>query len=217
MILRIDFDSHRFKTWLSDLEKKQIPYATSRAMNDTAKLAVLALRKEAKNKLTLRRKGWFERKINFIASQKKQKTIQTIVYADSEWAEINESENPKRAAGAKKLTKPWKIRDTPEMIINKSKRVGTLMDRIKKEKKFKRSKSRKKPKPFLFKTKKGKHAIAIRRGNDRLPIDILYLFEREVKWRQKFKFTDVSEKTFNKIFRYRFRVRFDQAVRSPKK
>ena len=217
MILRIDFDSHRFKTWLSDLEKKQIPYATSRAMNDASKVAVLAAREHAKKQLTIRKNGFFEKGINYVPTRKTDKPIRAIIYSKSKWAERNETDSPITKSQGKKLSKPWKIRETPLSLVKRSEYASALVGKIKNEKSKKRKRKSSKNKSFMIRTKKRKIAIVKREGKNRKPLVFLYVFEKEIKWKQKFKFEENVTRIVRGIFAKRFETRFKESMRSPKK
>lgn len=197
MILRIDFDSHRFKTWLSDLEKKQIPYAISGALNGVAFRAQRAIRANLKKKYTLRNK-YTEKSIR--VEKAKKNNLQSIVGTEADYLLEHETGGIFKNKKSRNYSVPQQVRRTKRGIVSKSKYPSRL-----KSKNIRLTNAKNRKGKILLQFQKGKKPI------------VLWAFEPQKKIKKTLFFQETAEKIGTKYMPIEFQKSFEYAMRTAKK
>lgn len=120
--------------YLNDVQKKQVPYATSRAMNDALVAAQNDIVAELPRRFTLRKKWWLKQQPTGIKVQFTRKTdLKGAVFTNVYFAEIQEKGGVKTPKSGKNLALPTdavpkryrQSRGAREMVAAKAKVFAT--------------------------------------------------------------------------------------------
>lgn len=231
VLLSATFDSHAGITWLDSLQKKQLPYATSRAINDTSALAVEAVKAAAKDKF-INRRDWYNKNLTYEASNKRDwPNIKSKVGflerkgSNNDWIidqEFGLSKTP--TAGKRSIARPADIRKSPTDILTPKLWPSRMKDidwsnvstksngTVKKAQLRRRKKGANKR--FTIRTKKGKLAIVIRQGAARTPLRFLYIMEKEVKLKTKVSIREIVSQVTNNELPQQFIKWFNKAIQT---
>jgi hypothetical protein len=212
--LKLKFDSHHADWWLNDLQRRQLPYATSRALNDVALLAQISVRASLPNKFTVRGK-WVPKGIQVILSNKSQwPDMKAYIGSRDSFMALQEDGGTKK--GSKSQAIPTGIRTPSTKITSPKLWPKALLETSTQAKGQlrRRKKGSSKRTAFVTTLKNGKHAIAVRTSANRYPIKILYVFEKEVRIKKRFGLFETVQRSANRNMQPRFIYWFAQAIRT---
>jgi hypothetical protein len=196
MDFRLKDNIKEFTRDLNDIQRKQVPYATSRAINDTAvqgQDAVIAAIPRVFNNL---KKWWLKQqptgiKVKFSNKQNLHAAVHTSAY----FAQIQEEGGTKQPRRAKNIA-------VPTAKVAKKYRTShgarEMMDAQKN----------------VFRTPKG---VFKRTGKKRYPIVLLWSFTPSAKVKPRFRFYDTLKATVMRRFETNWKMRFSQAMATSKR
>lgn len=211
---------------LSRVEREQIPFALSKSINISAGNIKKAEQRKLDNYFTVRTK-WLTKSgampIKFSDKRQYPNIYATLTVKD-EVAALSVTGGTKRADRSAQMAVPMSNTGggaSTRAILNPAR--GTLSpskwpSKITGKGTGIRSKrgARKKPKPFYTKLRNGEQVVAQRRGDGRLPLRVLYKFERAVKIEKRWPLVENAEDNMNIFFEKRFRIELRKALASSK-
>jgi hypothetical protein len=179
--------------FLNDVQKKQVPYASSRALNDTAvdgqNSVVAAIPTTFQN----RKKWWLKQQPTGIKVKFSKKTdLRARVHTSAYFAEIQEKGGTKTPKSSKNLAVPtgkvpkkYRTSHGAKEMLNANKKV--------------------------FRTPKG-----VFRRSGKKNITLLWSFTPSARVPRRFGFIQIVEKVVKRRFSQHFKTRIDQAIASAK-
>lgn len=209
-MIQVEFDSHKLKNFLSRLESEQVPFATSRALNDTAEEIKLKTIADLDKVFTIRNQ-WVKRGMRVIRSSKDQwpNTTAQVGHLDKYMA-LQET------GGNKKGVVPIEARPSKTDITPPSKWPGKLMEQGVKAVAGKRRRGSAVKRVFIADLKRNnKPGLWIVKGRDGVP-RLMYRFEKEVKVPARWGFVDKAETIAAASMQDNFNKRLAEAVNSVK-
>lgn len=185
-----------FTRSLSDIQKKQIPFATSRALNDSAVAAQTAIVQGITNKFDNKKRWWLKQqptgiKVLFSNKAKLRSAIFTNVY----FAKRQEE-------GGLKTPKNGKNIAVPTIKVIRKYRTSHGAKEIMADNKK------------VFATQKG---IFKRTGKTRYPIQLLWSLSPATLTKPRFAFYETCRTTVSKNFNRLFSERLKQALATARK
>jgi len=183
---------------LDDGQRRQVPFAISRALNATAFDAQRAVKKNLHKTFTLRSK-WTERGVRVIRSNKQKLVAVVLMGKGREYMGLHEFGGTRRAAN-KHIAIPEKIRRTKRSKISKARRPRSVLNRAN-----------------TFKIEAGQEShlppgIYQRMARGRLKM--LYAFETSTTYKKVFNFDKTIEGVTNNRFDKHFTKFLAQAMRT---
>ena len=206
--LNIRDDIARATRHLTVIERKQIPFALSGAINDT----LFDVRKQivgvtARNAFTVRNKRFLGVAIRVEKAKKTKLNGAVFDRLGRASLGLHARGGIKRARGQHvaiptkaveaKRTASGKIpkRLTPRTVLSKAGRRAA----------------------FKIKFRSGQEAIVRRKGKKATPLEVLYLLERSVRIRKQFRFIEDAEKVAKRVLPGHFRTRLRKALRTARR
>lgn len=196
MEIRLQSNIKEFTRELTAIQKQQVPYATSRAINDTAVNAqddVIAAIPRVFNNL---KKWWLKQQPTGIKVKFSNKAnLHAQVHTSAYFAKIQEEGGVKQPRTAKNLA-------VPTAKVAKKYRTShgarEMMDAQKN----------------VFRTPKG---VFRRTGKKRYPIQLLWSFTPTAKVKPRFRFYDTCKRAVMRRFETNFKMRLSQALATAKR
>ena len=190
-MVKIQFDSHELQTWLSNVQQKQMPYATARALTDTAQDIKTAAIDSAKKNFTLRN-NWVVKGIRINRAEKKDwPNIKAEIGSKDNFMKLQEEGGVK-----KKNAIPRGARPVKTAITTPAKWPGAML---------------KKNNAFVGTVRTGKRAVYIRQ---RKRLKLMYVFQDTVNIKPRWKLKETAEQVGRKVMQGHFMRRIDEALRS---
>lgn len=186
--------------FLNDLQKKQIPFATAKALTDTANQARDEIVKHLQDKFTLRTAWWKPRTRYGINVQAAKKTSLTAeVFTRAPWMALQETGGMKTPRGRNIAI--------PSSFVKRSKR--DLITQANRPRNLKNS--------FIARSKSGQETIfqRIGRGRDRT-IRPMYFLEKRAQIEPAFQFAQTAQRVANERWAKNFAKAIDFALRTAK-
>ncbi|MBF0138605.1 MAG: hypothetical protein HQL65_20450 [Magnetococcales bacterium] len=217
-MLNISFNDAAFKKALAQAEK-QMRFAASVALTKTAQDAQEEVKRQLPKRFKIRT-GWLAKGIR-IRAARKEKLSASILVKDA-FMELQESGGERKSTSGKSMGIPIGARPDEMSVTRPSKYPGELLKKtryfispITKKSVTARSRERSNIKRRMHNkeidaTHVGKMALWHRRGKKRLPIDLIYIFEKKVHIPPRFGFHDTAKK----VVLDRFPRRFASELRS---
>lgn len=194
MVMQVSLKSNikEFTKSLTRTQKQQIPFATSRALNDTAIDVQNAEVKGIQIRFNNRKKWWMKRqptgiKVNFSDKRK----LWVDVYTNAKFAKIQED-------GGVKTPKGRAIAVPAEGLPKRLRKAGGARKLLDSNKK-------------AFSTPKG---IFKRRGKKRYPILQQFSYATSVTVKPKFKFYKTAQVATDRKFKRNFYKRLAEAIKT---
>lgn len=186
--------------FLSDLQKKQIPFATAKALTETAEQARDEIVKHLQDKFTLRTAWWKPRTRYGINVQPAKKTsLVSEVFTRAPWMALQES-------GGAKIPRGQNIA-VPSSFVKRSKR--DLITKANRPRNLKNS--------FITRSKSGQETIFQRIGRGRnKAIRPMYFLEKRAQIKPAFQFAKTAQRVANDRWRKNFAKAIDFALRTAK-
>jgi len=182
-----------FTRYMDDVQKKQVPYATSRAMNDAAVDGQNALVEKIPTIFQNRKKWWLKQQPTGIKVRFSKKTdLKASIYTNAYFAEIQEK-------GGTKTPRSSKVLAVPTPSVPKRYRTSRGAKDMLNERKN------------VFRTPKG-----VFRRSGKKSVQVLWTFARSAMIKPRFGFFAIVERTVKAKFPQRFEERLKQAFASAK-
>jgi len=201
--INVQSNIKEFTRDLSRMAKEQIPYATSRAMNDTMVQAQEAEVSNVQAVFNNKVKWWNKanRRTGIRVEFSNKKNLTAAVYTGAYFATMQEDGGIKRPHQGKRLAVP--AQGIPKKYRNTPGASGA-------------AKALKEPRTFIFNGGYGKRdftpGIWQRKGKKRLPIRLLFHWETAANIKPRFRFIATARDTVDKRFMRNFSQRLDQAI-----
>lgn len=191
--MKVDFDLAPFRQEVSKFVKKQIPFATSLAVNRTAEKAKQALRTSVSRTFTERSK-FVRNGIKRTRATKRDPT--SAVGSQDDFMRLQAVGGIKKKGGGKggRIRKggPGGGSFMAIPVIGGPARK-TIAAKTTPRKWPSRLGATSKKKPFIVTFKSGKRALVRRKKKARLPLEVIYFFHRSVKIPKRWNFLDIVE------------------------
>lgn len=187
-----------FSSKMNDVVKKQIPFATSRALNKTAE----DIRKEElsnlEKKFTLR-KPWYKpgTKLGINVKKSHKTNLTAEVYTRAPFMKLHETGGTKKPRSGKYIAIPTtNIKRTKKGLIGKAKRPRNL----------KRS--------FWIKSRTGQEMLMQRKSKRK--VEVAYMMEPKADIKATFEFKKTGKRVAEQKFKKNFEAALDDALRTAK-
>ncbi len=193
MEIRLDSNIREFTKWLTEVQKEQVPYATSRALNDTAVDAQNSLVKAVTGIFKNRKRWWLKQQPTGIKVKfSNKRDLAARVHTSAYFAQIQQDGGVKKPKTAKNLA-------IPTAAVPKKYRTSHGARDMMADKKN------------VFSTPKG---VFRRTGKKKLTL--MWSLSPTATIKGVFKFGDIVTKVVNRRFEVHFKKRLDQALNSAK-
>ncbi len=198
--VQVKVDTRKLVGFFSELKKRNLSFAASRGINNTAFRVKKDFEAHIKNRLTLRREGWIKSGVRVVKSNKRNLTA-IVGHRDDYMVKQNEggTVKPKR----KHIAVPAKIRTSVKELVPRSKYPRKILNR-------KVGGNR----PFLLKKGRRTLGIAVRthHSGKRYPLDILYAFYKKASYKKTIDLGRVAELTASRYLQRDIAKALDKAV-----
>ncbi|MBV1889139.1 MAG: hypothetical protein KUG67_02725 [Proteobacteria bacterium] len=186
----------QFTKQLDNIQKKQIPFATSRAMNDTAVDAQEAVVARIQRVFANKKKWWTKsnRRTGIRVNFSKKNKLKASVFTNAPFASLQEDGGTKTPHRGRVIAVP--TGSTPKRFA-KSGGAKKMLETNKKS----------------FSSSKGIY----RRKGKKGTLQLMFAYIRSATIRPRFGFIDTCTKTVKKRFKVNFEKRLKQALKSTKK
>lgn len=197
---------------LDAFRRQQLPFATSLAVNTVAKTARAEQVAGIFERFTVRRPARLRTSVAFQASNKRDLEA-TLTVRDTFLAQHEERVTRRRGDVSSAIVQPegdeqkrigvLRGRNTPKALLARGK--GRKPGRPKGKRTTASASGLRKPAPFVATMKSGKVGVFVRRDRrQRLPIELLFAFEREVKLPGLLKFGATAERVVTRDWEREF-------------
>jgi hypothetical protein len=196
MDFRLDSNIKEFTRELTAIQKQQIPFAASRAINDTAVNAqddvIAAIPRTFKNL----KRWWLKQQPTGIKVRFSNKAnLHAAVHTSAYFAKIQEEGGTKQPRSAKNLAVPT------EKVAKKYRNSHGAREMMDAQKN-------------VFRTPKG---VFRRTSKKRYPIQLLWSFTPVAKVKARFRFFDTCKAAVMRRFETNFKMRLSQALATAKR
>ena len=195
-IASVRADVKATKKNLSRIQKRQIPFATSNAINRTAFDGQRELKKQAGIKFILRNR-FVESGFFVIKASKRKLTARVLVGKGREFLSYQVFGGTKTGQGS--IAIPVKIRSNPRQKITRGKKPRAVLA---------------KPRHFIATIGTGQRGIFRRRTKKRLPISRVFDLEQSVKIKPRFPFFKIVGGIVKSKFKRHLEQSLKEALRS---
>lgn len=198
--LTIDLEISSALQGLSELKRKQIPFATAVALTRTAQRAQGEIRRELPHRFEIR-SPFIERGVRIEAATKTKQEA-AVLWRGPAGSKFGLSLARQETGGTKSPARRWlaiprDVKRNARGIIPKSQRPGALMKR----------------KRVFIKEDPGRGAVIMQRQPKGAPPIVLYYLEpRSVKIRPRFGFRETAEGLARRVWRQEFGQAFAKAL-----
>jgi hypothetical protein len=194
MEINISSNVKEFTRYLDHIQKQQVPYATSRAMNDAAVDAQNAIVERIQTAFRSIKKWWLKQQPTGVKVKfSKKQDLHARVYTNAYFAEIQEKGGTKTPKSSSNLAVP--TAEVPRKYRNSRGAHDMINERNN-----------------VFRTQKG----VFKRTGKKGKITVLWTFTRSARIKPAFGFMTTAESTFKKRFPVHFEQRIKQALASAK-
>ncbi len=195
MQIKLTFDSHKLKTWLNDLELRQIPFAEASALNGIAFRVQSAVRANLPKKFTIRN-SWTAKGIQVERATKSNRVA--IIGTIDKFLARHEDGGTFKPMGSKSFSIPLEdIRRNKKGIVTRSKWPGRL-----KGKNIR-----------IAESKRGNGKIMLKYQRNAKP-KLLWAFEKQIKIKPKLDFEKTANAIGEKFMATEFQEAFSKAIRT---
>ena len=197
---------------------KQIRYATAVALTRTAKDAQAEVRRQLPERFTIRT-GWVAKGIRIKSARKDD--LESSVQVKDDFMALQETGGLRRSRSGDALAVPVGARPTPRSMTRPDKFPGRMLDKsryfiapLTSKSLTARSRDGKNVRRRIHSQQLtgadvGKMAVFRRRSKKRLPIDLMYIFAKQVDVKPRFGFME----TVKAVVEARLGENFSEAVR----
>jgi hypothetical protein len=193
-----------FNKQLLSFEKKQLPFAASKAINDTLKEGRVAIIKHLKSKQKKKSAWWNNKATGINIKYSNKKKLLGIIYTKIWWGKLQEDGGIKTPKGEHILVPTAR---TPKYARKAGGHVKLLNDP-------KILRHRGSP---IIKLKSGKEGVFKRRGKKRYPIDMVYSAPKKARIDKPIlHFWAIMDKVFKRRFRKNFIKNLNHALKTAK-
>lgn len=225
---------------LSSLERDQFPFALAKTLTEIAGMAVIAVRKKTRQEFDLHTE-FIPKGITRTRAQKKDvknKGIgETVVYTKpiiSGWMPIHETGGNRKAHSGLGKDKGKYLTIPAQDLLKRAYKTGsgkarkrwkpsTLLSQYKGRNvsysggMTRPTRGGRKGKPFIIRGKGSNVPIIVRRkGTQRYPLELLYIFSRKARYKPVWGFEKVVEEIVDLRFATRLKANLNVAVRTAK-
>ncbi len=183
--------------YLNALQRKQIPFATAKALTETASDARDEIVRGLDRKFTLRSMWWKPRtRFGFNIKAAKKTDLEAEVFTRAPWMKLHETGGIKKPAQGKHLAVPSSF-----VRRNKRNKITTA------------NRPRNLKNSFVGTGKNGQKTIFQRKRKQVIP---MYFLERDAQIRERLQFRDTAQRVVNKRWMRNFNKALDHALRTAK-
>ena len=200
MQIAVNFEVVKATAWLSNWQKQQVPFATAKALTQTA----AAIQKEVRAELPQRfilRNDWVRQGIRIVPATKGR--LRAEVFSRDAFMSLQESGGDKRPKSGNNLAIPLAARRTKRGLINKADlpaNLGRAEYMITRGGKQVARRGREGA-AFRFKAADGREYLALRRGDK---LELMYLLTPQASVKRALGLRTTGQRmyatTFNKLF-----------------
>ena len=206
--LNIKDDIKRATRRLNDIEKRQIPFATAGAINDT----LFDIRKQivgvtAPRAFDVRNRRFFG--VAFRVDKATKRNLRGAVFD-----RLGRASLALHARGGTKTPRGKHIAIPSREIEDKRTKGGAIKKALRPRQVLSKAGRRQ---AFKIKFQSGQEAIVRRKGKKRSPLQVLYLLERSARIRKSFRFHEDATKVARRVLPGHFRKRLRQALRTARR
>lgn len=196
--INVQSNIKEFTRDLNRMAKEQIPYATSRAMNDTMVQAQEAEVTNVQSVFNNKVKWWNKanRRTGIRVEFSNKKNLTAAVYTGAYFADLQEEGGIKKPHQGKRLAVP--AQGIPKKYRNKPGLSGV-------------QRALQEPRSFILSTG-ATPGVWQRKGKKPRPIRLLFHFEQQATVKPRFRFISTARETTEKRFMHNFSQRLDQAI-----
>jgi len=199
MELRIETNIPEVTKAFDDLRYRQVPFATSVALNRVGKAAKEEQIEGIFDRFTVRRAAFIRRSVRQKASSKRDLKT-TLTVRDGFLAQHEDGGTRVPGDVGPAIVQP---------IASTQRRIGVIRGRNTPRGVLKSSR-----KAFVATMKSGKVGVFRRRGKKRLPIDLIFSFEKRVKLSKRLRFEDTTNSVVAKLWEREFGRELSRAIRT---
>lgn len=183
---------------LDDMAKKQVPFATARALTKTAEDARDEIVKDLPGKFTLRTSWWKPRtRYGFNVKPAKKTDLKAEIFTQAPWMQIHEVGGIRTPERSRELAIPTlQVRRTKRQLIGASQRPRALK------------------KSFVKITRTGQKVLFQKVGKK--GIKPMYLLEPKARIKPVLRFVETAKKIITQRFESNFTKSFEDAMRTAK-
>lgn len=206
MQIAVNFEVLKATAWLTDIQKKQVPFATAKALTQTAQDIQKEVQKELPSRFTLRN-DWVRQGIRIIPANKTN--LKAVVFSRDAFMSLQESGGDKRPKKDRNLAIPLAARRTKSGLINKAdlpENLGRAEFTVSRGGKQVARRGREGA-AFRFKAQDGREYLALRRGQT---LELMYLLIPQARIKKALGLRDTGHRMYAKAFN----IRFSAALRS---
>lgn len=193
--LSVSFDTKEVEKMLTDLEKKQIPFAASQALNDTAFDARKALRVQTPRKLD--RPTKFTVDSFQVIKSKKRNLVATVFIEEKRWKYLKWQID----GGTRRISG----RGTGVPVGAKLNKFGNIRGR---------SRGLVKGKKQFIATIRGVAGVWEKLGSGRRQVKLMVVFKKSVNYKQRLPYAKIVEGVARNKFVKHFNRRLKQALKT---
>mgnify|MGYP000033997046 CR=1 FL=1 len=200
MEIRVDSNIREFTQWLDHVQRDQVPYAASRAINDVAVDAQDSVVKNLQSVFKNLKRWWLKQQPTGIKVKfSNKKNLHSRVFTDVYFAQ-------RQKDGGIKKTKSGKNLAVPLPAVPRKYRTSSGAKRMMRER----------SNVFKTTTKSGHEIIARRKGKKRYPLQVLWILTPTAYVPRRWHIYEVIEKVVKRRFSVHFKKRLDQALATAK-
>lgn len=200
--LNIESNIKQFSRSLTQIERKQLPFATSKALNDTA----FDVRKQIVNRtyprdFTARNTRFISAALRVSKSTKAKLIASVFDRLGRDYLQRHTTGGIKQPRG-RNLAIPAQVKRRAQGGVTKANRPRQLLN---------------KKKVFVTKTRSGQKVIMRRRTKKRTPVEVLYVLEPSARIRKTFRFYEDGERVVATKFGPNFGKAWRRALATAKR
>lgn len=210
MQIAVNFEALKATAWLTDLQKKQVPFATAKALTQTAQDIQKMVQAEMPNRFTLRN-DWVRQGIRIIPATKSN--LRAVVFSRDAFMSLQEEGGDKRPKKDRNLAIPLAARRTKKGLINKAdlpENLGRAEFTVGRGGKQVARRGREGV-AFKFKAQDGREYLALRRGNK---LELMYLLTPQARVKKALGLRETGRRMYAKAFNNRFGAALKSALDS---
>lgn len=189
-------DTKEFEKQMNGVAKKQLPFATSLALNATMEQVQKKIITDLPGKFTLRKQWWKPRtKYGINLEKSNKRSLSAAVFTRAPWMQLHETGGTKLPRGTHLAMPTGNLKRTKKGLIGKAKWPRNLRRK------------------FVIKSKSGHQELIMQRKSKR-KIHVVYVLEHQAKIKKTWGFVETGLKVARKVFPKNWDEAFTKAIRT---